>query len=94
MQTQQLSNKARTYQAKQTKKKLKFNTGTVRHTGKSSKGDNFYVTVDNGSFISLRSDLVLCLSHSDKSCQSRKNHRANYSLPEGSKGTIQHNAVN
>ena len=38
--------------------------------------------------------LILCLSHSDKSCQSIKNCKASYCSPEGSKGAVQHDAIN
>ena len=38
--------------------------------------------------------LVLCLSHSDKSCQIIKNCKASYCSPEGSKGVVQHDAIN
>ena len=38
--------------------------------------------------------LVLCLSHSDKSCQSIKNSKASYCSPEGSKGAVQHDTMN
>ena len=42
----------------------------------------------------LPREMMFRLSHSDKSCQSIKICRASYCLPEGSKGAVQHDAIN
>ena len=69
----------------------------ARGTSEASKGDNF----SEGRYqrvIHLATQwsiyLILCLSHSDKSCQSIKNCKASYCSPEGSKGAVQHDAIN